>query len=69
MSRLAESLLESGRPPDASRAEYLLAAAVTARLSQGNREAARRLWTRYAAASGDPQSLQLQFLAGHLRRQ
>jgi hypothetical protein len=69
MSRLAESLLESGRPFDAGRADYLLAAAITARLAQGSKEAARRLWARYADVSSNPQSLQLQFLAGHLHPQ
>jgi len=67
MSRHAESLLESGKPLDASRAEYLLAAAITARLAQGQNEAARRLWARYSGGRTDGQSLQLQFLAGHLR--
>jgi len=66
MVRRAEALLASRAEGDAERVAYLLAAAVTGRLAQGDREGALRAWTDHSGRLPPRLGFQLEFLAGYL---
>jgi hypothetical protein len=63
---LADELLTAGEGRNADRTRYLLSMAMLGRISGGDRERARALWTQYSPLLGPPrQDLVLQLLYAH----
>jgi spermidine synthase len=66
MAAAAEALLDAGAGAARERGAYLLAAAVSARLAQGERAKARELWERHGERARPVSDLQRSFLAGQV---
>lgn len=65
MARVAENLLDTRSDLPAGHRQYLIAAAMSGYLAQGQRDKAAALWTRHPGDVGDTSDLTLRLLRAH----